>query len=126
MGLLDYYDRDGKKISRYEFNRLLGDMEYKRVAETQIGPYWVSTVWLGLDHQFGQGPPLLFETMVFAVDRDDPGLETLGPDLDCQRYSTEAEALAGHEDMCTLIRATIQEVIPDVAEESGQGEGTAD
>jgi hypothetical protein len=25
----------------------------------------VSTVFLGLDHQWGSGPPLLFETMVF-------------------------------------------------------------
>lgn len=27
--------------------------------------YWVSTIFLGLDHSFGPGPPLLFETMVF-------------------------------------------------------------
>lgn len=27
--------------------------------------YWISTVFLGIDHSFGQGPPLVFETMVF-------------------------------------------------------------
>ena len=26
----------------------------------------LSTVWLGLDHQWGDGPPLIFETMLFA------------------------------------------------------------
>lgn len=27
---------------------------------------YVSTVFLGFDHQYGKGPPLLFETMVFG------------------------------------------------------------
>ena len=52
----------------------------------------VSTVWLGLDHQFGDGPPLIFETMVF------PSNEDFG-DLDSRRYSTEQEAVAGHATM---------------------------
>lgn len=26
----------------------------------------VSTIFLGFDHSFGQGPPLLFETMIFG------------------------------------------------------------
>lgn len=49
----------------------------------------VSTVFLGLDHRFGEGPPLLFETMVFG-----------GPlDQECERYTTWDEAIAGHEVM---------------------------
>ena len=35
------------------------------VAKSRVGGWEVSTVFLGLDHQFGHGPPLLFETMVF-------------------------------------------------------------
>lgn len=46
----------------------------------------VSTVFLGLDHGFGDGPPLLFETMVFVGDDT--------PDMD--RYSTKEEAIEGH------------------------------
>lgn len=66
----------------------------KRVAETTLpNGRWVSTVWLGLNHQFGSGPPLIFETMVFPSESD-------SGDLDCDRYSTEAEALVGHERMC--------------------------
>jgi hypothetical protein len=30
----------------------------------------LSTVWLGLDHSFGTGPPLIFETMLFAPTKD--------------------------------------------------------
>lgn len=50
----------------------------------------VSTVFLGLDHRFGVGgPPLVFETRVFG-----------GPfDQDMDRYSTWAEAEAGHARM---------------------------
>jgi hypothetical protein len=83
------------------------------IRQTQIrrgeveGP-WVSTVFLGLDHNFGwAGPPLLYETMVFANAREwrEPtewmpdGHWTLGDDLDCERHSTWAEAMTGHEAM---------------------------
>lgn len=67
--------------------------DQKRVAETTLpNGRWVSTVWLGLNHQYGDGPPLIFETMVFPNQKD------MG-ELDCDRYSTEAEALAGHAAM---------------------------
>lgn len=35
------------------------------VAQEHVGEFWVSTVFMGLDHNWGDGPPLLFETMVF-------------------------------------------------------------
>jgi hypothetical protein len=105
MGL--YYDREGEPITLAQFDLFLGLEGYRRVAATQVGPYWVSTVWLGIDHAFGGGPPLIFETMVFATS---DAVRGLGPDLECQRYSTEAEALQGHEDTVTLVRATTQEV----------------
>ena len=61
----------------------------RRVAATDIfpGKLWVSTVFLGIDHGFGMGPPLLFETMVF---------DESGNDDDCERYTTWEEAEAGH------------------------------
>jgi hypothetical protein len=36
------------------------------VAQTQIEATVISTVFLGLDHHYGKGPPLLFETMIFT------------------------------------------------------------
>jgi hypothetical protein len=74
-----------------EWGRLHNQPDYKRVAEDTYGQFWISTVWLGLDHSFGSDPPLIFETMVFDQSDNDTS------DLDCRRYATEAEALAGHE-----------------------------
>jgi hypothetical protein len=61
--------------------------ENRRVAFDALpGGVSVSTVFLGLDHQFGGGPPLLFETMIFG-----------GPQNDYQeRCSTWGEALVQH------------------------------
>lgn len=98
-----YYDRDGNPMDTDAWARRCIDMDYKRVAETQVGPYWISTVWLGIDHSFGSGPPVIFETMVFATSED---MESLGPDLDMERYCTEEQARVGHEAMVLLVRAT--------------------
>lgn len=57
------------------------------VREFQFGhSVDVSTVFLGLDHNWGGGPPLLFETMIF----------TDGEGGYCRRYSAWEEAEAGH------------------------------
>lgn len=67
----------------------------KRVAKTTIGNYSVSTVFLGLDHRFGGGPPLLFETMVLGkgILSDEQG-----------RCTTWEEAEAMHIAMCERVR----------------------
>ena len=57
------------------------------VAKTWVGSSEVSTVFLAFDHNFhGEGPPVLFETMIFHGARDG----------DQRRYCTYAEAQAGH------------------------------
>ncbi len=62
------------------------EVSNRKVAKTKVGEVEVSTVFLGLNHQFGDGPPLLYETMVFG-----------GPmDGEQERYSTRAEATEGH------------------------------
>lgn len=65
----------------------------RRVAQTDVGTRWVSTVFLGLDHShgglFGEKFPTIFETMVFVRGSSE--------DLYCERYATWADALAGHE-----------------------------
>lgn len=60
--------------------------EARTVAVTRTPAGTVSTVFLGLNHRFGPGPPLLFETMIFGGKRDQA----------MWRYSTWAEAEAGH------------------------------
>lgn len=48
-----------------EWARWFSDFDKRRVAEDFTRYYRVSSVFLGIDHQFGKGPPLLFETMIF-------------------------------------------------------------
>jgi hypothetical protein len=96
----DWYDRAGRPLTIGEANALLGDLEYKRVASTTITSavdpdysVWVSTVWLGLDHNFinfglTPPPPHIFETM--AWEQGDLS------EMYCERYSTEAAAKEGH------------------------------
>lgn len=94
-----YYDRQGRPIELEEFARLMRDLSYRRVAWDAVGDLGVSTVWLGLDHSFGIGPPLIFETMIFEG----------GPlNTECRRYGSEAAALAGHREVLELCRLELE------------------
>lgn len=66
----------------------------RRVASDMIGDVKVSTIFLALDHSFGSGPPLLFETMVFG-----------GPlDQEQTRCATWEEAEAMHAAMVARVK----------------------
>ena len=67
----------------------------RRVAETNVlGICRVSTIFLGLDHSYFGGPPLLFETMAFW--RGEHGAAQM-------RCSTWPEAEAQHARMCAEV-----------------------
>ena len=52
-----------------EAEAMLRDIELRRVAYDIVGPFEVSTVFLVIDYDHtGEGPPLLFETMVFEEE----------------------------------------------------------
>lgn len=97
----DKYDKKGRLLSLLEWAELMEDMEYKRVALTELPDgKTVSTVWLGLDHSFSEaGPPIIFETMVFP--KGDLG------ELDMERYATLEEAEAGHRLMVEKWKAKV-------------------
>ena len=40
------------------------------VTQEYVGDQWISTVFLGIDHQWGKGKPVLFETMIFSREDD--------------------------------------------------------
>ena len=42
----------------------------RRVDKTKVGETEISTVFLGIDHSFADGPPLLFETLAFGGELD--------------------------------------------------------
>ena len=104
-----YYDRLGVPISLREWTTLMEDRNdppYKRIAETHVGRWRISTVWLGLNHRWlPGGPPDIFETMVFDADG------TPGEDWEMRRYSTEDQARQGHAEMAQLVY-TLENVDP--------------
>jgi len=42
----------------------------RRVSRTKTKTATVSTVFLGMNHRFGDGPPLVWETMIIGGDLD--------------------------------------------------------
>ena len=104
--MTNWYDRAGNSIDAATANDLLGDLKYKRVALTRITSasdpgieYRVSTVWLGLDHNWGGGEPVLFETMSFGGGEDQ--------DQSQWRWTTEDAARVGHAEIVATIAATV-------------------
>ena len=89
-----WYDKQGNSLESHEaIEKLLTDPTYKIIAKTVLpNEKVVSTVWLGLDHNFYGGTPLIFETMVFPKEGD-------FCDEYCERYATLAEAKNGHEEV---------------------------
>lgn len=66
----------------------------RHIGNDYIGKIQVSTVFLGIDHNFGEGEPLLFETMIFGGKYDDYQ----------ERYSTYEEAEKGHKKAIKLVK----------------------
>lgn len=113
---MDFYDRQGRWISMLRYVTLIecGGLRYKRVAHTTLPAQGVrvSTVWLGIDHNFWhEGPPVMFETMVFAIDSDQS--------LAMWRYATERDARKGHNQMVHLARTDQVDIYPWVDASSG-------
>ena len=107
----EYYILDNEKNvvstnDMKEWGQMFNNTDKRRVARTELKDnVEVSTVFLGLDHQWGDGPPLLFGTMTFGSEWDE-----------CQwRYSTWDEAVKGHNEIVSKIKAglTPQEVDQD-------------
>lgn len=122
------YDLDGNPITWERWAELLhqklaggphwdqkGPLPWWRIGFDKVGPYSVSTVWLGLDHQYGDGPPLIFETMVFTEGPDEKTRDWL--DTYTRRYPSKEAALAGHDRIVTEVReqwAGVSEELADV------------
>jgi hypothetical protein len=82
--------------------------EYVLHRKLKYGGFWISTVWLGINYQWGDGPPLIFETMAFGVQParwNDVVLDVSDwGELDMARYSTKEQALLGHAAMVQKFR----------------------
>jgi hypothetical protein len=94
--MIGYYDRNGDPITPQQWGVYFQDADYKILKQDTLvlgGPVEISTVWLGIDHNFSElGPPLIFETAVF------------GEESTLYRWATEEEALAEHEKLVEQVR----------------------
>lgn len=95
-----YYDKAGKPIKDTETWARMLETEARHVGLKKLwfGSIVISTVWLGIDHDFSYGAlrrsldepnphPIIFETMVFIRGRSG----------EQWRYRTIDEAEAGHK-----------------------------
>ncbi len=89
-------DHTTEPCSIEEANELLGKNEERRVGESWLNDYRISTVFLALDHgdRGENNTPILFETMIFG-DGDLDG--------ETWRYETWEEAERGHMEACEVV-----------------------
>jgi len=90
------YTLDGEtpvpETDLYKWGRFM-ESHNRIVAKTNVSDeVRVSTVFLGLDHNYYEGPPILFETMIFGGKHD--GYQ--------ERCATWAEAEAMHDEAVSL------------------------
>jgi hypothetical protein len=93
--------KDGKTPVRCESTREWGqlfDREKRKVAFTKVHEVEVSTVFLGLDHNYEDGPPILFETMIFGGEHGEYQ----------ERCATWDEAITMHKKALALVRESIK------------------
>lgn len=87
-----YYKLDGKtpvECTLMEYAEWMQENPDKRIVKQTTLPDGtkISTVFLGLNHAWGDGPPILFETMVFGGEHDQFQ----------ERYETWGQAEEGHK-----------------------------
>lgn len=86
-----FYKLIGKKLIKC--NSLTDTSGPVPVAQDVINNVKISTVFMAIDHNYGDGQPILFETMIFGGKYDG----------DQWRYSTYEEAETGHQMAFKLI-----------------------
>jgi hypothetical protein len=78
-----FYDQEGVKY--------FDGLEKRKVDFTKVGKVEISTAFLVIDHNYGIGRPVLFETMVFKDNKP----------IYSARYCTRKDAEAGHLETVT-------------------------
>lgn len=99
-----YLIKDGRVVPEDELSDgLLAWAKWFEKADRKVASTWfrcngeeveVSTVFLGIDHNWGSGPPVLWETMIFGGRH--AGYQ--------RRYTSVAEAQKGHEEAVELVK----------------------
>lgn len=80
------------------------------VCQEKIEGYFISTVFLGINHGWGNGPPLLFETMIFDQNVEP---NKCWQEIYTDRYSTFQQAEAGHIEAVEWLKNHIKDIKKD-------------
>jgi hypothetical protein len=107
-----YYLNEDKSYTSCDVMKWCDQFENmeRHVADEVIDGFRVSTVWLGLDHNYGDGEPLLFETMIF-------GKSDSYDEIYMKRYSTWEEAEEGHRKAIEWVRTNYSDKSLEAKEE---------
>lgn len=81
------YDKNGAQIDPLTWGDYNANRDYSQIADSYFAGMRLSTVWLGVNHDFTGEKPVVFETMIFGGPF---GARVLA------RYHTEEEAALGH------------------------------
>ena len=107
----NWYDLRGKTPVLLSFEQHIEYLKagkgcfWKKVADSYIHDIHISTVYLGLNHRYDAGPPLLYETMIFG-----------GPlDQEQFRYTSWQEAEQGHQEAVDRVRGALKWWYPLIA-----------
>ncbi len=92
--ILDEQNNPVPEPDTLTWGRWNDNFKNRHVATTLLGNVKVSTVFLGLDHSWGEGPPLLWETMIFGGEHDEYQ----------DRYTSLEAAKIGHTTAVALVR----------------------
>ena len=99
-----YYDRQGQPMTMHQWAEKFQDEDYTHIARDVIGPdepldpaplITVSTFWLGVNPNWRNDEPLIYETLIIGGGYDATGM----------RYATEQQARAGHRRVVDELRA---------------------
>lgn len=110
-----YVLREGKPVEEPDLFKWGEWMEHsveRRIDETMIGNFRISTVFLGLDHNFSRPfpvpdgyQPIIFETMIFNMIDKSKYHRTREEFEDfCERYTTHEAALEGHRRAVKMVK----------------------
>lgn len=98
----EYYDEDGNEIDQSTWAEKWSGDRWRLFNEE--GDVKVSTVYMGLNHEFDRTKePRIFETLVF-VD---------GDEVECVRYSTKPDAIDGHDNLWHKYRSRTEWIVSD-------------
>ena len=99
-----YYDRQGQPMTMHEWAEKFRDEDYTHLARDVIGPdepldpaplITVLTFWLGVNPNWRNEEPLIYETLIIGGEYDATGM----------RYATEQQAREGHRRVVDQLRA---------------------